>query len=90
MDVTSSSDGHGPDQPSFLGVQVQTLRLGWCHLGSTGSVQAIGELVSFCPSLVNLDLRGNGFGDSGAQPSERVGVCAHTSRLIWRNGGGIC
>ena len=46
-------------------MQVQTLRLGWCHLGSTASVQAVGELVSFCTSLVNLDLRGNGFGDSG-------------------------
>ena len=49
-----------------MAVQVQTLRLGWCHLGSTASVQAIGELVSFCTSLINLDLRGNGFGDSGA------------------------
>lgn len=47
-------------------LQVETLRLGWCKLGSGDGAAAVADLLLFNASLVTVDLRGNGFGDSGA------------------------
>lgn len=42
------------------------MKLGWCKIGGKEGAQAIADLLMFNQSLVTLDLRGNGLGNSGA------------------------
>ena len=46
--------------------QIETLKLGWCKIGGNDGAKSIADLLMFNQSLVTLDLRGNGLGNSGA------------------------
>ena len=48
------------------GAQVETLKMGWCHLGPDDGAKAVADLLMFNSTLVVLDLRGNGLGNAGA------------------------
>jgi Ran GTPase-activating protein (RanGAP) involved in mRNA processing and transport len=47
-------------------VQVETLKMGWCHVGADAGAKAVADLLMFNSSLAVLDLRGNGLGNAGA------------------------
>jgi hypothetical protein len=49
-----------------LCAQVETLKMGWCHLGPDDGAKAVADLLMFNSTLVVLDLRGNGLGNAGA------------------------
>lgn len=46
-------------------MQVDTLKLGWCKLGVDGA-RHVSDLLMMSSHLVNIDLRGNNFGNDGA------------------------
>ena len=45
--------------------QIETLKMGWCHLGPDDGAKAVADLLMFNSTLVVLDLRGNGLGNAG-------------------------
>ena len=47
-------------------LQIETLKMGWCHLGPDDGAKAVADLLMFNSTLVVLDLRGNGLGNAGA------------------------
>ena len=47
-------------------MQVETLRLNWCKLGSGKAAEAVADLLQFNTSLKVVDLRGNNLADGGA------------------------
>jgi Ran GTPase-activating protein (RanGAP) involved in mRNA processing and transport len=57
---------------------VETLKLGWCHVGSGDGAKAVADLLMFNSTLVTLDLRGNGLGNAGAAELARA-LKAHTN-----------
>ena len=64
---TESSDGNKYDVTDhFLGWQVETLKMGWCHVGPDNGAKAVADLLMFNNTLAVLDLRGNGLGNAGA------------------------
>lgn len=49
-----------------IGLQVESLKMGWCKLGKVEGAAAVADLVMFNTTLHSLDVRGNGFEDNGA------------------------
>lgn len=47
-------------------LQLETLKVGWCKIGSGDGAKAIGDLIMFNTTISSLDLRGNNLGDEGA------------------------
>ena len=67
-------------------VQLETLRLSWCHLEDGASISAVADLLSFNSSLREVDLRGNRFGDDGVPACV---LCSHSVPVVTA-GGSSC
>ena len=49
-----------------LVLQVETLKMGWCNVGSDDGAKAVADLLMFNTTIATLDLRGNKLMDAGA------------------------